>query len=114
MAASGAASPAGRLSASKPRLQARAASERAAIAAFVLRWKDGGTYLRSGSKDNLPLYNSRRKLAHGTGVLPTEKRNAPQRAQRTRRKDGRRGLTARRNILYILNKQKQQKAGKKR
>src|SRR4029077_734317 len=112
MAASGARSPAGRLSANKPRLQARAASERAAIAAFVTRWKDAVTYLRSGSKDNLPLHNSRRKLAHGTGVFPSEKRNSPQRAHRTQRRNGRRGLTGCRDLQYILNKQKQREEGK--
>jgi len=92
MAASGAKSPAGRLSANKQRLQATAASERAAIAAFVTRWKDAVMYLRSGTKDNLPVHNSRRKLAHGTGVSHDQK-GLPARKK---------GLDSRTYLQYIL------------
>jgi len=61
-------------------------------------------FLRSGTKDNLPVHNSRRKLAHGTGVFPSEKRNSPQRAQRPQRR--KEGLDGHRDLQYILNRQK--------
>jgi len=52
-------------------------------------------YLRSGTKDNLPVHNSRRKLAHGTGVSHDQKRLPA-------RKKGLDSRTYLQYILYIL------------
>jgi len=80
------------LAANKPRVDARAASRRAAIVRFVLRSKGSAKFVRQAPKTKVQPRGGIGKLAHGTGVFPTKKRNFTTEVTEDTEKESKEGL----------------------